>query len=74
MLNRHDGRPDPEMRTAGFQLLVDYCPEDVTPEQMSLKLNDSLAWVEGTTNIRTSYMGDLTNDEKTKSAGLSPRT
>ena len=58
MLNRKSG-PAPEMRTAGFQLLVDYCPEDVTPEQMSLRLNDALAWIEGVWRVNVNYVGDV---------------
>lgn len=57
MLNRKSG-PEPEMRTAGFQLLVDYEVGQVDPAQLVLRLSDSLAWIEGTTNVRASYIGN----------------
>lgn len=50
-----------------FVVSLEMDPEDVTPEQICLKLADSLSWVEGVGDVEVNDLGeiDLTGaDEK----------
>lgn len=63
MLQRkEDGSPEPPIRTGWWMLTVEFEDGVITPEQISLKLADSVGFVEGTGFVDVSYQGDIVNE------------
>jgi len=67
MLQSHV-KKDGELKTHGYLIAVE-TQDDVNPDEITRKLADSLAWVEGVGTIDVEYLGEIDiADEETSKA------